>query len=422
MGWKEIIHPDDLAQVKEAFRKAEKEKEGTLRVEYRIRNKDGGIRWIADRRQIFYDENGAFVKVDGLLLDITERKEIDTRLQESHYRFRALADTSPDGIIAVDARGIMVFINPAAERQFGYTYSEVMGKNITILIPERYRSAHREGMDRFLKTREPRIIGKTVELEGLRQDGSEFPIELSLSTWESKEGPFFSAIIRDITERKNSQRALKESEEQLRVFFEGSKDGILLADVESRKFYTGNRSICDMLQYTLDEIRRLGVSDIHPEEDLPWILEGFDRQARQEIEMANDIPVKRKDGSVLIVDIKASLITLSGKRFLMGNFRDATERRKTEAGLARLGMAVDQAAEGIVITDTEGTIECVNPSFERITGYTPKEAVGRNMRILKSGKHDEKFYKIMTPGTPFLPKPYTPASLIRKVREVLDGK
>ncbi|HEX9850094.1 PAS domain S-box protein [Candidatus Deferrimicrobium sp.] len=395
VAWKEIIHPDDLEQVKEAFRKAEKEKAGTLRVEYRIRNKDGGIRWIADRRQLIYGESGALAEVDGLLLDITERKETYGRIQESHDRFRALADTAPDGIITLDGQGTIAFINRAGERQFGYTHGEVIGKNITILIPERYRSAHQAGMERFLRTRDPRIIGNTVELEGLRKEGSEFPIELSLSTWAAKEGPFFSAVIRDITERRNWERSLKESEEQLRVIFEGSKDGILLADVESRKFHTGNKTICDMLQYSLDEIRHLGVSDIHPEEDLPRILEGFDRQARQEIEMATDIPVKRKDGSILFVDIKTSLITVSGKSYLMGNFRDATERKRTEEGLTRLGMAVDQAAEGIVITDAEGSIEYVNPSFVRITGYPLEDAVGRNMRFLKSGKHDESFYRNM---------------------------
>jgi PAS domain S-box-containing protein len=395
VGWKEIIHPDDLERVKEGFRKAEKENTDTLRVEYRIRNKDGGIRWIEDRRQMIYGEGGAFAEIDGLLLDITERKETDGRIRESHDRFRALADAAPDGIITADAQGTIAFINRAGERQFGYTYGEVIGKNIAILIPERFRSAHQAGMERFLTTRNPRMIGNTVELEGLKKDGSEFPIELSLSTWTAKEGPFFSGVIRDITERRNWERSLKESEEQLRVIFEGSKDGILLADVESRKFHTGNQAICDMLQYNLDEIRRLGVSDIHPEEDLPWILKGFDRQARQEVEIANDIPVKRKDESVLFVDIKTNLVTVSGKTYIMGNFRDATERRKTEEGLTLLGMAVDQAAEGVVITDTEGRIEYVNPSFVRITGYPLKEAVGRNMRILKSGKHDESFYRDM---------------------------
>ena len=186
-------------------------------MEYRIRNKDGDIRWLADRRQLIYEESGAFEKVEGLLLDITERKETDRKIQESHYRFRALADTAPDGIISVDAQGNIAFINRAGERQFGYTYSEVIGKNITILIPEKYRSAHQAGMERFLETRDSRIIGNTVEFEGLRKDGSEFPIELSLSTWESKEGQFFSAVIRDITERKKAEEEQRKLERQLQT-------------------------------------------------------------------------------------------------------------------------------------------------------------------------------------------------------------
>jgi len=394
MGWKEIIHPDDLAQVKEAFRKAEKEKADTLRVEYRIRNKDGGIRWIADRRQIFYDENGAFAKVDGLLLDITERKEIDTRLQESHYRFRALADTSPDGIITVDARGIMVFINPAAERQFGYTNSEVMGKNITNLIPERYRSAHREGMDRFLKTREPRIIDKTVELEGLRQDGSEFPIELSLSTWESKEGPFFSAIIRDITEQKKRDQELRESEDRYRDLVENSQDLICTHDMEGR-FLSVNPWSATVLGYARDELLRMNLRDIVAPKVRHEIGIYLDK-IRSHGVARGLLLVQTRKGEQRIWEYNNTLRTEGVKEpIVRGMAQDVTERRKAEEGLARLGMAVDQAAEGIVITDTEGTIEYVNPSFGIITGYTPKEAVGRNMRILKSGKHDEKFYENM---------------------------
>src|SRR3990172_8245518 len=111
--------------------------------------------------------------------------------------------------------------------------------------------------------------------------------------------------------------------------------------------------------------------------------------------MAREVPVRRKDGSILFANIKASPVTISGKKYLMGNFRDVTERRKAEEKLTRLGMAVDQAAEAVVITDTEGEIEYVNPAFEQITGYFPEEAIGQNMRILKSGKHDEMFYKRM---------------------------
>ncbi|MDD5763110.1 MAG: PAS domain S-box protein, partial [bacterium] len=395
VNWKAIIHPDDQGWLKESFRKAVKDQLKTLRVEYRINHKNGGIRWVADRRQMMYDETGSFAYVDGLLLDITERKETDRKLSESEYRFRTIANTAVNGMVTVDSMGCIDFFNRAAERLFGFTSGDVVGKNVTMLIPERYRNAHKESLERYLKTGEPRIIGRTVELDALREDGTEFPIELSLGTWGPREAPFFSAIIRDITERRYWEEALKESEERFRAIFEGSKDGILLADVESKGFITANRAICDMLRYSLEEIRCLGVTDIHPEEDLPRILDLFERQARQELDVAMDLPAIRKDGSVFFVDIKSSPVTISGRRYLIGNFRDVTERRKVEETLTRLGMAVDQAAEAVVVTDTEGNIEYVNPAFERITGHSREEAVGRNMRILKSGKHDEMFYKEM---------------------------
>ncbi|MFA6147694.1 MAG: PAS domain S-box protein [bacterium] len=395
VNWKSIIHPDDQGWLKESFRNAVKNQLKSLRVEYRIKHKNGGIRWIADRRQMVYDEIGSFAYVDGLLLDVTERKETDRKLAESEYRFRTIADTAVNGMVTVDSKGNIDFFNRAAERLFGYSSGEVVGRNVTMLLPERLRGAHQAGLKQYRETGDPRIIGKTVELEALRKDGTEFPIELSLGTWGPREEPFFSAIIRDITDRRHWEEALKESEERFRAIFEGSKDGILLADVESKRFITANQSLCNMLGYSLDEIRRLGVADIHPVEDLPRVLHAFERQARQELEVAKDLPVKRKDGSAFYADIKSSPVMISGKQYLIGNFRDATDRRKAEEALIRLGMAVDQAAEAIVVTDTQGKIEYVNPAFERITGHTREEAVGSNMRILKSGKHDEKFYKEM---------------------------
>jgi len=193
--------------------------------------------------------------------------------------------------------------------------------------------------------------------------------------------------------RKRAERALNESEEKFRIIFDSSKDGILLADVENRKFYTGNQTICDMLQYTLDEIRQLCVADIHPEENLPRVLEAFERGVKQESELEGNIPVRRKDGSVLWTEVTASPVTISGKKYLLGNFRDVTERKKAAGKLARLGMAVDQASEAIVITDREGTIQYVNPAFERISGYSREEAVGKNPRILRSGKQDKSLYR-----------------------------
>ena len=197
----------------------------------------------------------------------------------------------------------------------------------------------------------------------------------------------------EVAERKESERVLKESEEKFRVIFEDARDGIILVDEESRKIHAANRIFCDMVQYTLDEVGQLGVSDIHPRESFPLLFDAFERTMKQGSWLADNFPVRRKDGSIFRADTKWNPITISGKVFVLGNFRDVTERGKTEETLARLAMAVDQVSESILITDRDGTILYVNPAFERTSGYSKEEATGRNPRFLRSGEHDESFYQ-----------------------------
>lgn len=125
--------------------------------------------------------------------------------------------------------------------------------------------------------------------------------------------------------------ALSASEQQLNAIFNGTTDGIVLADAESRLFIKGNLSFCSMLGYTFEELTRVGVMDIHPELDLPYVIEQFERQSRGEITLAADMPVQRKDGSVFYADINATLVNVAGKSCMVGVFRDITERQQNEA-------------------------------------------------------------------------------------------
>jgi PAS domain S-box-containing protein len=129
--------------------------------------------------------------------DITERKQAEDALQASEERFRNVAETASDAIISADSRGNVVYFNRAAEKIFGYSASEASGQPLTLLMPERYRDLHKRGLDLFLKTGEARVIGKTVELAGQRKDGTEFPLELSLSSWKTQEDIFFTGILSD---------------------------------------------------------------------------------------------------------------------------------------------------------------------------------------------------------------------------------
>ncbi len=139
--------------------------------------------------------------------------------------------------------------------------------------------------------------------------------------------------IRTRAEHKRAEEAIKESEHRFKAIFDNAADGILVADTENKKFFSGNRMLCQMLGYTEEEIKTLGVMDIHPEEDLPYVIDQFERQAKGEFTLASNIPVKRKDGSIFYADVNSFPIKLAGKTYLLGDFRDISGRKLAEEAL-----------------------------------------------------------------------------------------
>jgi len=134
--------------------------------------------------------------------------------------------------------------------------------------------------------------------------------------------------IEDITERKQIEKELLLT----KAIFDDAVDGILIADMKSKKFHKGNNSICRMLGYSPQEITDLKVEDIYPEENLPYVISQFERQVKGEIYLAEDIPVKKKNGSIFYADINATAIAIAGKTYLIGFFRDTTGHKQAEAG------------------------------------------------------------------------------------------
>lgn len=144
-----------------------------------------------------------------------ERKTVEELLTASEERFRGMAEAASDAIISADSSGNITYFNRGAERMFGYIAGEAVGQPLTLLMPETFRDAHRQGLKRFLSTGEARVIGKTVELVGKRRDGAEFPLELSLSTLRTSEGVFFTGILRDATERKRFEAEILDRNKQI---------------------------------------------------------------------------------------------------------------------------------------------------------------------------------------------------------------
>jgi PAS domain S-box-containing protein len=136
-------------------------------------------------------------------------------LIDSESRFRSVAESANDAIITTDKTGNITFWNKRAEVIFGYKKRETLGKPLTMLMPERYRKAHLKGLKNFHSTGRGRIMGQIVDIQAIKKDGKEFPIELTLGAWESNESKFVTGIVRDITERKQKEEALQNTQTQL---------------------------------------------------------------------------------------------------------------------------------------------------------------------------------------------------------------
>jgi len=135
--------------------------------------------------------------------------KVERALRDSETRFQSVARSANDAIITSNRKGEIIFWNEAAQEMFGYSGTEVTLQPLTLLMPEHHEKAHQKGLERFSRTGESKVIGETLELTGLRKDGSEFPLELSLSVWGSGEGVFYTGIVRDISKRKRAEAALE---------------------------------------------------------------------------------------------------------------------------------------------------------------------------------------------------------------------
>lgn len=178
------------------------------------------VRRSGDERVIYWHnrilrENGKIVGTLSSGEDVTERKEAEGALRESETRYRLIHDSAFDAIIIADAVDKVIECNPSAEKMFGYDNGEMIGVNIEMLMPRHFRERHKEGLERFLETRESKIQGRVLELEGLRKSGEVFPIELILSSFTMGEDIYFSGTIRDITERKLAEEEKIQMQAQL---------------------------------------------------------------------------------------------------------------------------------------------------------------------------------------------------------------
>ena len=315
--------------------------------EFRLHRTEGTVRWVHARGRFYYAADGAPQRMLGLAADITDRKLAEKKLRDSEDRMAGIVGSAMDAIIAIDAEHRIVLFNAAAEKIFGCTQGEALGTKIDRFIPERFRSEHGACMGRFGEAGvSTRNMGEPVTLWALRTNGQEFPVEASITCLESDIGKLFIVIIRDITERRRAEEAIRESEERFRLLANSAPVMIWTAGPDRKCSYV-NKTWLDFTGRAIEQ--ELGddwVGGLHPDDVGPSLrtyTEAFDRRESFELQYR----LRRHDGEYRwVLDKGVPRLNADGTfAGYIGSCIDITERKLAEESLSTIGRRLIDAQE-----------------------------------------------------------------------------
>jgi adenylate cyclase len=257
-------------------------------------------------------------------------------MNDFEQAFAAIARTTADAIISADSDGIITTWNPAAQHVLGYTPDEVIGKSLTIFIPERFHDAHNAGLARVVETGKVNIIGQTVEVMALHKTGFEIPVELSLSNWTSDGKTYFTGIIRDISRQKKLLSDIMASEQRLEAVLESANDAIITID-SSGIILQWNSYAATLFGYSREETVGGPLDKMIPKRFRDLHRAGFKRVAEggdpHVIGSTVELAALHKDGREIPIELSLSSWVNQDKIFFSGIVRDITERKRATMAL-----------------------------------------------------------------------------------------
>jgi PAS domain S-box-containing protein len=351
----------------------------THTVELRGRHPDGSVHWEQWTDTGLFDADGKLIEIQCVGREITDRKRAEAARDEAERLRRDALEAALDCYIGIDAAGLVVEFNAAAERTFGYTRAEAIGRPMAeLIVPPHLRDSHARGIARHLATGESRILGRRIEVDAMRADGGVFPVELVIVKGQRDAGTMFLAYLRDLSERRAAEQALAEREAQFRAIAESVPLGLIISEFE-----TG------VPLYMNPQARaNLG---LRPGETAGPLLAVWDdpgqRKAMVE-ELRASGSVRGLEANLTMLDrrrvkalVSATRITYGGREALLAVTVDITELRMTEAALresqARLRAFMDFAPIAAHLRNADGYYLMVNREMEALLGVPAAQVLGR---------------------------------------------
>jgi len=375
----DIIHPDDLERITQEVSRYSENEGKQFTQEYRVFTKSREIRWIDDRTWVRQNSEGIITHFQGIILDITERKKAEELLKESEQKYRLITEQSNDLIRVINEKFELEYVNELTLlKLLGYSKEELIGKNSIILNhPEDYKKIRRFMLTVFKK-------GENMHETRIKhKNGSWVWFENKAKAFIDEKGnQKYLFISRDITERKKSEKALKESEQKYRLITENSNDLIRVLNEDFKIEYLNERTHQQVFGYTYDDlIGDLNIKLNHPEDyakSRRFMLSLF--KSKEGIHVSR---MRHKNGNYLWFEVKAKMFKDDqGNQKYLFISRNITERRKTELALMeseeKYRNLYKNSPNAVILSDRHGLILDMNSSAERILGYSRSEMIAKN--------------------------------------------
>lgn len=357
------------------------------RAEYRLKNARGDRFWHENSMTLVSSPEGLPLLASGIIVDVTARRRAALALRESEEKYRATMNSVPVGVFILQDFKFR-FVNPKMCEMFGYREEEcvnVLGP-LDLVLPEQ-----REILADRIRSRTAGEPGEPYEVVGVRKDGHQFPVMILGEPSTLNGQPASVGTVIDVSVQRQAERELRDSTERYSVLFGGALDAILVAEAESGLIVNANVAAELLFKRPHEEMVGMPLAAFR---DTVCAAVGHHTPGPGgELEETEVIDA---DGERIAVEVSSNSIeTADGHHLIQSVFRDIRQRKRDEMELKRAALVFETSQELILLTDAECRIISVNQVFREMTGYAPEEVIGKNPRLLSSGRHTPDFYALM---------------------------